>query len=73
MNNLTKLKIAADVLSEFEQFNDAQLIGILNWKSIPPAYRLVYSLISREFRIEAHKLNDTLIVDIRGLGYFQII
>lgn len=73
MNNLSKLKIAIDVLSEFEQFNGAQLVGVLNWNKIPEAYKLAYSLITREYRIEAYKLKDTFIVNIIGLGVFQII
>ena len=71
MNNITRMKTAINVLSEIDDFNDAYLIAYLGWKSIPEAYKLQKSYVTTN-RISIYQLNSTVVVDIGGVGLFQI-
>lgn len=73
MNNINKLKIALDVLSQHPQFISVSFIGELGWKVIPEAYKYDGTIIVSAYRLNIYSLGDTQIADIEGLGTFQIL
>lgn len=73
MHKITKLRIAVDVLSTDDQFNSVSFIGELGWKVIPEAYKFEKTIVLSNYRVNIYSLGDTQIVDIEGLGTFQIL
>jgi hypothetical protein len=73
MNNITKLRVAIDVLATHPQFTSVSFIGELGWKVIPEAYKFEKSIVLAMYRVNIYSLGDTQIADIDGLGTFQII
>jgi hypothetical protein len=73
MNNITKLRIAVDVLSTDDQFNSVSFIGELGWKVVPEAYKFEKTIILSNYRIDIYSLDEVKILDIDALGSFQIL
>jgi len=73
MNNISKLRIATDILSESDDFVDVSFIGILNWSSVPEAYKHDKTIIIGGHRISVYSLNSTIVLNITGVGFYQII
>lgn len=73
MHKITKLRIAVDVLSTDDQFNSVSFIGELGWNVIPEAYKFEKTIVLSNYRVNIYSLGDTQIVDIEGLGTFQIL
>lgn len=72
MHNITKLRIVIETISTDDQFNSVSFIGALGWKVIPEAYSFDKSVILSSYRIDIYSLGDTQVLDIDGLGTFQI-
>jgi len=72
MNNMTRLRIAVDILSSLDQFNDITFIAELKWTKIPEAYNFRYSVITNGSRLSVYQLEENTIVDIVSIGIFQI-
>jgi hypothetical protein len=73
MNKITKLRVAIDILSTDAQFTSVSFIGELGWRVIPEAYKFENTIVLAMYRVNIYSLGDTKIVDIEGLGMFQII
>lgn len=72
MTEMDKLRVAVNVLSELDQFNGTTFIAGLPWKSIPEAYGFRYSIITNGNKVSVYSLESTTIVDVAGIGIFQI-
>ena len=68
-----KLKQAVEILSKNDKFRDVSVIGELNWRSIPESYIVEEVYIDSEHRIDVHRQDSTVIVNIHNLGLFQLI
>ncbi len=73
MHKITKLRVAIDILSSHPQFTSVSFIGELGWKVIPEAYKFEKTIVLDMYRLNIYSLGDTQIVDIEGLGTFQIL
>lgn len=73
MNKISTLRIAINVLSESDEFNDISFIAILNWTAVPEAYSHVKTVIIAEHRVSIYSLNKTQIININGVGLYQIM
>lgn len=72
MTGMDRLRVAVNVLSELDQFSDTTFIAGLPWKSIPEAYSFRYSIITNGNKVSVYRLESTTIVDVAGIGIFQI-
>lgn len=72
MNNMTRLRIAVDILSSLDQFKDTTFIAELRWIKIPEAYNFRYSIITNGSRLSVYQLEGNTVVDIVSIGVFQI-
>lgn len=73
MNKISKLRIAIDFISEFDEFNDISFIATLNWSSIPEAYNHERTLVVSGHRVAIYSLNSTKVLNISGVGFYQIM
>lgn len=73
MHNITKLKIAIDILSTDDAYNKIEFIATIEWSTIPESYKLIRSVILSNHKIEVYAQDDTRVVYIDGVGIFQII
>jgi hypothetical protein len=69
---MNKLHAALEILYTLDEYSDVQLIALLNWKSVPEVYKLNRSFIYNNHRIEEYKNGSTIIVNIQGIGTFQL-
>lgn len=72
MMSITKLRTAISILSAHDDFNDISFIAELRWKQIPEAYKYAKAMITNGTKITVYQLDGKTIVDIMGLGFFQI-
>ena len=72
MTAMDRLRVAVNVLSELDQFNGTTFTAELPWKSIPEAYGFRYSIITNGNKVSVYSLESTTIVDLTGVGVFQI-
>lgn len=72
MTEMDRLRVAVNVLSELDQFSGTTFIAYLPWKSIPEAYGFRYSIITNGNKVSVYRLESTTIVEITGIGIFQI-
>lgn len=72
MTGMDRLRVAVSVLSELDQFKDTTFIAELQWKSIPEAYSFRYSIITNGNKVSVYRLESTTVVDLTGVGVFQI-
>jgi hypothetical protein len=72
MMTITKLRTAISILSAHDDFNEISFIAELRWKKIPEAYKYAKAMITNGNKITVYVLDGKSIVDIMGLGFFQI-
>lgn len=70
---MSSIKAAVEILHILDDFINIQLIAKLNWKSIPEAYKHAYSCICQNHKVDVYKRDGVMIVDIQGIGLFQIM
>jgi hypothetical protein len=70
---MSSIKAAVEILHILDDFLNIQLIAKLNWKSIPEAYTHAYSCICQNHKVDVYKRDAVMIVEIQGIGLFQIM
>jgi hypothetical protein len=73
MSSANELLEALKILSELDDFVDVRLIAKLNWKAIPETYKKTKTTIVGTNKVTEYVLQDTFVVDIQGVGLFQIM
>lgn len=72
MTRIELIRSAVDILSLDHQFDGIEFIAVLNWKEIPKAYKIDKTIILNTNRVNVYKLDTKMVVEIVGLGLFQI-
>lgn len=73
MSSTQELMAALVILAELNEYSDIKLIGKLNWKTVPESYKKTKTTIVGTHKIIEYVQNDTFVVDIYGLGLYQIM
>lgn len=73
MSSTQELMSALEILVKLDEYTDIKLIGNLNWKTIPESYKKTKTTIVETYKVTEYVQNDTFVVDISGIGLFQIM
>ena len=73
MNSLLNLRNACDALLVSGEYNNVELIGSIDWKTIPESAKEIKSIVIGKTRITEYVQGTIRIVRVHPYGLFQII
>lgn len=73
MSNINNLHIAVTLAKEVEYLSKATMIGQVFFKSIPEHYVYDREYVIHNYRIGIYHSDGIYLLDVRGVGLFQVM
>jgi hypothetical protein len=73
MSNINNLLIAISLAVEVESLSKANMVGQVFFKSIPEHYVYEGEYVIHNYRVGLYHADGIHLVDVRGVGLFQVM